>query len=82
MDTAGDGGTFKPGKDVTLKGGADMGWFAYGLVGTAAGNLWLPHLHEQSVSTLLAVEGAESCAGSSSGVELPDADLFVGIIGD
>ena len=47
-----------------------------------AGDLWPPHLHEQSVCSLLAVDGADSCAESSSGVESPDADLFAGTTGD
>lgn len=77
VDRAGDAGTFRPGAEVTLIGGADIGWFAYGL----AGDLW-PHLHEQSVCALLAVDGAESCSGPSTGEELSDAGLFAGTTGD
>jgi hypothetical protein len=39
VDTAGDEGTCKPGNEVTLMGGADMGWFEYGLVGRVVGDL-------------------------------------------
>lgn len=46
-----------------------------------AGDLWLPHLQEQSVRSLLAVDGADSCAESSSGVVVPD-DLFSGTTGE
>lgn len=44
------------------------------------GDLWLPHLQEQSVCSLLAVDGTDSCAESSSGVLVPD--LFSGTTGE
>jgi hypothetical protein len=44
------------------------------------GDLWLPHLQEQSVCSLLAVEGAESCAESSSVETL--LDVLSGMMGD
>lgn len=41
-----------------------------------------PHLHEQSVRSLLAVEGMESCAESSSELELVAVLLISGAMGD
>lgn len=84
VEMAGDGGMCRLGKDVAPVGGADSGWVGYGL-GEAmdAGDLWFPQVHEQSVCSLLAVEGIEFeswAASSSSSVELPD--LFSGITGE
>ena len=49
-------------------------------LGALVGTLWAPHLHEQSVCSLLAVEGAEPCVDSSS-VVTQSEDLS-GRIGD
>jgi hypothetical protein len=49
-------------------------------VGMLVGDLWLPHLHEQSVCSLLAVDGDDSWADSSSVVSL--VELFSGMTGD
>lgn len=45
-------------------------------------DLWLPHLQEQSVCSLLAVDGAESSTESSSGVVVPDPVRFPVATGD
>lgn len=45
------------------------------------GDLWSPHLQEQSVCSLLAVDGTDSwAASSSSSLELPDR--FSGTMGE
>lgn len=81
VDNAGDGGICKLGNEVTPVGGADIGWVGYGLGGTAVLDLWFPHLHEQSVCSLLAVDGIDSwAASSSSSLELPDR--FSGMTGE
>jgi hypothetical protein len=81
VDMAGDGGTCKLGNEVAPVGGADMGSVGYGLGVAVVGDLWFPHLHEQSVRSLLAVDGMDSCAASSSSsLELPER--FSGMTGD
>lgn len=81
VESAGDGGMCRPGNDVAPVGGADMGWLGYGLGGTPVGDLWFPHLQEQSVCSLLAVDGTDSWAmSSSSSLELPDR--FSGMTGE
>jgi hypothetical protein len=86
VDMAGDGGMCKLGNDVTPVGGADMGCLENGLGGTPTGDLvllaWFPHLHEQSVCSLLAVDGTDSwAASSSSSLELLPA-RFSGMTGE
>ena len=71
LDIAGDGGRCRLGKEVAPVGGADIGCVGFEVRGAPVGDLWPPHLQEQSVCSLLAVEGTESCAESSS-VVLPD----------
>lgn len=80
VEVAGEGGMCRLGKEATPVGGADRGYKGYGLAGVPAvvGDLlvpWFPHLHEQSVCSLLAVDGIESGAAasssSSSSLELP-----------
>lgn len=81
VDSAGDGGRCRLGNDVAPVGGADIGCCVGcevkgTLVGVGMGDLWPPHLQEQSVCSLLAVDGTdadpESCAESSSVVVLPE----------
>lgn len=64
------------GNDVAPVGGADMGWLGKGLGGIPLGDLWFPHLHEQSVCSLLGVDSAESSS------EEVDPDLFPGKTGE
>jgi len=83
-ETAGDCGSRRLGKEVAPVGGADMGTVgqleAAADVGEEAA--CLPHLHEQSVRSLLAVEGMESCAESSSELELVTDLRISGATGD
>jgi hypothetical protein len=83
LEIDGDGGRYRLG-NVVAPEGADMGTVGYGLAGAAVDALWFPHLHEQSVCVLMAVEGVESCAlsslSSSSSLEL--LDLFSGMTGE
>lgn len=80
LDSAGDGGRCRLGNDVAPVGGADIGCVGCEPKGALVGDdLWLPHLQEQSVCSLLAVDGTDSCAESSS-VVLPD--LFSGTMGE
>lgn len=69
-EKAGEGGIFRLGKDASPFGGADMGSRVKGLGGIAgalAGTLcWCSHLHEQSVASLVAVEGKDSVVAVSS----------------
>lgn len=74
-ETAGDGGIFRLGKVSAPFGGADMGILLKGLggmTGAVAGALWCwpSHLQEQSVCSLVAVEGAESALDSLEGDDL------------
>lgn len=79
LESEGDGGRCRLGNDVAPVGGADIGCVGCEVIGALVGDLWPPHLQEQSVCSLLAVDGTESCAESSS-VVLPD--LFSGTTGE
>jgi hypothetical protein len=69
MEMAGEGGILRLGNESAPVGGADMGIWLKGLGGMAgavAGPLcWCSHLQEQSVCSLVAVEGADSVFVSS-----------------
>ena len=79
LESEGDGGRCRLENDVAPVGGADIGCVGCEVIGALVGDLWPPHLQEQSVCSLLAVDGTESCAESSS-VVLPD--LFSGTTGE
>lgn len=79
-ETAGEGGILRLGKVSAPFAGADMGTLLKGLGGIAGavmGALWCwpPHLHEQSVCSLLAVDGAESVF-----VSLVEGDDLAGVM--
>lgn len=72
METAGEGGILRLGNESAPFGGADMGIWLKGLGGmggAVAGPFrvvcWCSHLQEQSVCSLVAVEGADSVLVSS-----------------
>ncbi len=69
VETAGDGGILELGNELDTTGGADRGPGANGLAGILVfplGDLWTcSHSHEQSVASLVAVEGPLSSSFSS-----------------